>query len=419
MLSYRTAYLKANYPVEFMAAVLTSEQGNADKISHFLAECNEMNVPVLSPDVNESGANFTPVIEDKRACIRFGMASIKGVGEGAALAIITEREQNGPYISFTDFIIRNADKSVNRRVIEPLVKTGALESLGDDRASLLGELDAKLAEAETARRDHDEGQIPLFDMLGDEVGVADEDKSSSNTRSIEAMSVTQKLSYEKELLGFYISGHPMDAYSGIDYAVDSFANHDELVKIEDRKSFRLCGIISNLQIKYTRKEGKQMAVFHLATRSHSYEMVMFPETYAKEGARLVEDKVALIQGIVGRRDGEMSLAAHNVYDLESSIPKIIKRINFILHPNDKAADFIKCLRDTIDEQYGETRINLSFIVEGQILETQTAQSLTLKISGTNFKELRRHPALAGVRIEAIDMKSLHDRRYPQKGHKRG
>ena len=418
MLSYRTAYLKANYPVEFMAAVLTSEQGNADKISHFLAECNEMNVPVLSPDVNESGANFTPVIEDKRACIRFGMASIKGVGEGAALAIITEREENGPYISFTDFIVRNADKSVNRRVIEPLVKTGALESLGDDRASLLGELDAKLAEAETARRDHDEGQIPLFDMLGDEVGVADEDKSSSNTRSIEAMSVTQKLSYEKELLGFYISGHPMDAYSGIDYAVDSFANHDELVKIEDRKSFRLCGIISNLQIKYTRKEGKQMAVFHLATRSHSYEMVMFPETYAKEGARLVEDKVALVQGIVGRRDGEMSLAAHNVYDLESSIPKIIKRINFILHPNDKAADFIKYLRDTIDEQYGETRINLSFIVEGQILETQTAQSLTFKISGTNFKELRRHPALAGVRIEAIDMKPLHDRRYPQKGHKR-
>ena len=125
MLSYRTAYLKANYPVEFMAAVLHPEQGNADKISHFLAECNEMNVQVLSPDVNESGANFTPVIENDRACIRFGMASIKG-NEGAALAIITERKANGPYTSFTDFVIRNTDKSVNRRVIEPLVKTGVL-----------------------------------------------------------------------------------------------------------------------------------------------------------------------------------------------------------------------------------------------------------------------------------------------------
>ena len=417
MLSYRTAYLKANYPVEFMAAVLTSEQGNADKISHFLTECNEMNVAVLSPDVNESGANFTPVIEDNRACIRFGMASIKGVGEGAALAIIAEREANGPYACFTDFIIRNTDKLVNRRVIEPLVKTGALESLGQDRANLLEELEAKLAEAETARIDREDGQIPLFDMLDKEVGVADEDKSFGKTQFVEAMSMTQKLLYEKELLGFYISGHPMDAYSGIDCAIDSFVNHDELAKIEDRKNFRICGIISNLQIKYTRKGGKQMAVFHLATRSHGYEMVMFPETYAKEGSRLIDGKLALIQGVVGRRDGEMSLAAHNVYDLESSIPKIIKRINFILHPNSKAADFIECLRDTTDEQYGETRINLSFLVKGQILETQTAQSLTFKVSAKNFSELRRHPALAGVRIDATDMKPLNNFRYPQKSHK--
>ena len=403
MLSYRTAYLKANYPVEFMAAVLTSEQGNADKISHFLAECNEMNVEVLSPDVNESGASFTPVIENNRACIRFGLASIKGVGEGAALAIITEREANGPYASFTDFIIRNTNKSVNRRVIEPLVKTGAFESLGEDRAGLLGELEAKLAEAETARLDREDGQIPLFDMLSEGTDLADGNKSSGNVYFVEAMSVTQKLSYEKELLGFYISGHPMDAYSGIDQAIDSFANHDELDKIDDRKNFRLCGIISNLQIKYTRKGGKQMAVFYLATRSHSYEMVMFPETYAKEGSRLIDDKLVLIQGVVGRKDGEMSLAAHNIYDLESSIPKIIKRINFILHPNSKAADFIECLRVASDEQYGETHINLSFFVRGQILETQTAQSLTFKVSSANFKELRRHPALAGVRIEAIDM----------------
>ena len=113
----------------------------------------------------------------------------------------------------------------------------------------------------------------------------------------------------------------------------------------------------------------------------------------------------------------MSLAAHNIYDLESSIPKIIKRINFILHPNSKAADFIECLRVASDEQHGETHINLSFFVRGQILETQTAQSLTFKVSSTNFKELRRHPALAGVRIEAIDMKVLNDRRYAKKSYK--
>ena len=125
MLSYRTAYLKANYPVEFMAAVLTSEQGNSDKISNFLAECNAMNVPVLSPDVNKSGSTFTPIIEaGTESSIRFGMAAMKGVGEGASIVIIEERDNNGAYTSFTDFIVRQSDKAVNRRVMEALIKTG-------------------------------------------------------------------------------------------------------------------------------------------------------------------------------------------------------------------------------------------------------------------------------------------------------
>ena len=126
MLSYRTAYLKANYPVEFMAAVLTSEQGNADKITHFLDECGAMHLPVLSPDVNESGATFTPVLEGDSGSIRFGLAAIKGVGEGAATIIINERAESGPYKGFRDFIVRCL-KTVNKRVIEALIKTGAFD----------------------------------------------------------------------------------------------------------------------------------------------------------------------------------------------------------------------------------------------------------------------------------------------------
>ena len=419
MLSYRTAYLKANYPVEFMAAVLTADQGNADKISHNLAECNAMNVPVLSPDVNESGADFTPVIEKDEGSIRFGMASIKGVGEGAAQVIIQERVANGAYDNFTDFIVRNADKAVNRRVMEALIKTGGFDSLGEDRATLLDGLESTLAEAESARHDLETGQFTIFDMLGDEVGVADEDKLGNNRRSVEPMGMTEKLGYEKELLGFYISGHPMDAYAGIDEAIDSFHHPDDLVNFDDRSSFRLSGIVSNLAIKYTRKDSKQMAVFNLATRTHSYEMIMFPDPYAKEGARLEDGKLALIHGLVGRRNGEMSLAAHNIFDLEISIPKLISRINFILHPNDKAAEFIELLRETIDDQYGETCVNISFLVEEQIIETQTAQSLTFTITQTNFKKLRRHPALAGVRIEAVDLKPVNDRRPWEKRQRSG
>jgi len=415
MLSYRTAYLKANYPVEFMAAVLSSEQGNADKISHMLEECNAMNVPVLSPDVNESGANFTPVIEKaQEGSIRFGMASIKGVGEGAAQVIIEERENDGPYKSFRDFVTRHSDKNVNRRVMEALIKTGAFDSLGTDRATLLHDLDAELAEAESLRRDREAGQISLLDMMGTDAGIAADDKPESHPGKVPAMPTSEKLSYEKELLGFYISGHPMDAYAGLDLAIDTFQSPEELEKFDDRSSFRLAGIVSGLAIKYTRKDSRQMAVFHLATRTQNYEMIMFPDPYEKNGARLEDGKLCLIHGLIGRRNGEMSLAAHEIYELESSIPKIIQRINFILQPIEKASDFIDLLRSTIDGEYGPTRVNLSFLVDGEIVEAQTAQSLTFTINSTNYKKLRKHPALAGVRIEAVATPRIDDRRPWQK-----
>ena len=431
MLSYRTAYLKANYPVEFMAAVLTSEQGNADKISHFLEECNAMGVPVLSPDINESGANFTPVVgeglsldsppqvsglksQPSNASIRFGMASIKGVGEGAALVIIEEREKEGPYESFRDFITRQSDKNVNRRVMEALIKTGAFDSFGTDRATLLHNLDAELAEAESLRRDRESGQSTLFDDLLDADPRETGNDEPANHPKVPAMPMTEKLAYEKELLGFYISGHPMDAYAGLDNAIDSFQSPDELATFDDRTSFRLAGIVSNLAIKYTRKDNRQMAVFHLATRSQNYEMIMFPDPYEKNGGRLEDGKLCLIHGLIGRRNGEMNLAAHEVYELESSIPKIIQRINFILYPNQQASEFIELLRETIDGEYGSTRVNISFLIDEQIVEAETAQSLTFTINGSNYKMLRKHPALAGVRIESVATPAIDDRRPWQK-----
>lgn len=412
MLSYRTAYLKANYPVEFMAAVLTSEQGNADKISNFLAECSAMNVPVLSPDINESGSTFTPILaEGEESSIRFGMAAIKGVGEGAAVVIIEERDANGPYKDFTDFIVRQSDKNVNRRVIEALIKTGGFDSLGEDRATLLDSLDGELAEAESTRRDREAGQSSLFDMLGDDSGGESNEKAAPSRKTVPPMPMTEKLQYEKELLGFYISGHPMDAYSGLDAAIDTFSNPAELINFDDRTTFRLGGIVSNLAVKYTRKDSRQMAVFNLATRTHSYEMIMFPDPYEKNGARLEDGKLALIHGIIGRRNGEMSLAAHEVFDLEQSIPRIIQRINFILHPNQKqATNFIARFREMIDVEYGSTRVNLSFLIDGQIIETETAQSLTFTITSTNYKDLRRHPALAGVRIQSVAVTPVDDRK---------
>lgn len=416
MLSYRTAYLKANFPVEFMAAVLTSEQGNADKLSHFLAECNAINVPVVSPDVNQSGANFTPIIQGETQSIRFGLGAIKGVGEGAAIVIIEERQQAGDYTDFSDFILRHSDKTINRRVIEALIKTGAFDSLGADRASLLDSIDAELAEAESARKDRAAGQSSLFDLM-DIDQPSGPNKSVNKGRQVEAMPTAEKLAYEKELLGFYISGHPMDSYAGLDLAINTFNQPDQLADLDDKTTFRLCGIISNLAIKYTRKDSRQMAVFNLSTQDHNFEMILFPDPYEKNASRMEEGKLALIHGLIGRRNGEMSLAAHEVFELANAIPKIITRIQFILHNTRQAADFIQQLRSMIDESYGATRVNISFLIEGQIVETQTAQSLTFTISNQNYKTLRRHPALAGVRIQSIPVKAIDDRPAWQKRKK--
>ena len=419
MLSYRTAYLKANYPIEFMAAVLTSEQGNADKISNFLAECSAMNVPVLSPDINDSGSDFTPIINGDWGSIRFGMAAIKGVGEGASIVIINERDTNGAYEDFNDFIVRSADKAVNRRVIEALIKTGGFDSFGEDRATLLDCLDSELAEAESTRRDREAGQSSLFDMMGGDDDADDQKKAGPSRKTVPAMPMTEKLRYEKELLGFYISGHPMDAYEGLDTVIDTFSKPEDLVNFDDRTTYRLGGIISNLQIKYTRKDSRQMAVFNLATATHSYEMIMFPDPYEKNGARLEDGKLALIHGQINRRNGEMSLTANEVFDLEQSIPRIVQRINFILHPHEaNATDFIEKFRDMIDDEYGSTRVNLSFLVDEQIVETETAQSLTFTITGTNYKALRRHPALAGVRIQSIAVQPVDDRKPWEKRKKK-
>lgn len=430
MLSYRTAFLKANYPVEFMAAVLTSEQGNADKLSNFLEECNAMNVPVLSPDVNASGATFTPIINGDESSIRFGMAAIKGVGEGAALVIIEERDKDGPYESFTDFITRSSDKAVNRRVIEALIKTGAFDSLGHDRAHLLHDLDAELAEADSRRKDREAGQASLFDMLGNDAGIAEEDQTRKTPPKIPEMPMAEKLQHEKDLLGFYISGHPMDAYAGLDMAIDSFQNADDLKRnFDDRQTYRLGGIVSNLQIKYTRKDSRQMAVFNVATRTQNYELIMFPDPFEKNGARLENGKLALIHGITNRREGEMNLTAHEVFDLETSIPRIIERINFILHVNEQTAEFLDLLRETIDDEYNITKtgnlenghtseVAVSFLVDNQIVESNSSKALKIAINGSNYKALRKHPALAGLRIEAIPVNPIDDRKPWEKRRRR-
>ncbi|MGH7958229.1 MAG: DNA polymerase III subunit alpha, partial [Opitutaceae bacterium] len=282
VISYQTGYLKANYPVQFMAAVLTAELGNAEKVSHFVAESEAMGLKVHGPDVNESRENFTPVVNVVRGgaaaapaaasvsggngdaapsprfsgSIRFGLAGIKGVGELAAQQIIAEREKNGPYADFADFAKRIDGRAINKRVLEHLVKTGAFDFSGEPRKPLFDGIDAALAGAAAQARDRAAGQHSFLDMLADVPPVkrtngsasssagsaqpsADaprfpaRDARSSSLDSAGDFPPAERLAFEKELLGFYVSGHPMNNYAGLAEAINTHPV-DELLAQGDR-----------------------------------------------------------------------------------------------------------------------------------------------------------------------------------------
>ena len=405
MLSYRTAYLKANYPIEFMSAILTSEQGNASKIAHFLEECHAMKIPVLSPDINESGIHFTPIREGNEASIRFGLSAIKSVGESAGVLIIEERSENGPYAHFYDFIYRLSSTSINKRVFEALIKTGSFDSFGIDRNQLLKFLPSTLADAQSQINNEAGGQLDIF---GDKSGSGMEYGKVTREAdpNIESMSKSDKLNYEKELLGIYLSGHPLDTFKGLLHSIDSFQALEELESINDRKPFRISGVINGIHTLYTRKNNKKMATFSLNKKSENYRMIVFSDTYQKFSHLLEDGRSVIVEGLIQQKDDELQFYVYEICDLNTNIFRYIEKLNFILSPDDAASDFIKKLRTLADEAYGDTKIGIQFMVNGHIVETKTAQSLSFSLSESHYNSIKNDPVLLGVHAESCGLKDF-------------
>ena len=209
IISYQTAYLKANHPVDFMAGVLACELGNSEKLAHFLGECQEMGISVLGPDVNKSGENFTPFdgVGEELGSIRFGLSAVKGWGMLRVNASWRNALANGDFADFSDLVERVDGKAVNKRVLESLIKTGGFDALHSNRAALLADLDRAMGEAQLRRKDREAGQANLFDMMGD---TEEEQKSApgenfgpNQNKSVPEMDNLEKLKFEKELLGFF------------------------------------------------------------------------------------------------------------------------------------------------------------------------------------------------------------------------
>ncbi|MBP6507791.1 MAG: DNA polymerase III subunit alpha [Opitutaceae bacterium] len=413
VLSYQTGFLKANYPVQFMAAMLSSELGNSEKVSHFIAECESMGLTVLGPDVNESREMFTPV--DKK--IRFGLAGIKGVGEQAAKNIITEREANGPYVDFADFVRRGDSRSLNKRVLEHLVKTGAFDFSGASRKELFDGIDGAMSTVAATARDKAAGQHSFLDMLAEEApataGAAATNRPAPP--AADEFSPAERLQFEKDLLGFYVSGHPMNLYAGLAEAIDTHTV-DTLLQQTDRVEFRLCGIASNIAKKLSKKDNRPWAAFTLATKQASVPLNMFADAYANYSLNLLPDQPVLVQGnIIAGNDGAR-INVKECYPLDHFVTGIVRKVTWLLKPDHRELPaFFRLLRETINRQPGETRVDFGFVFEDRVAPIAEASSaLTWRLTAPTFQELHTHPAVLGVQLETKRLELKQDRRWSKR-----
>jgi DNA polymerase-3 subunit alpha len=431
LLSYQTGYLKANYPVQFMAAMLSSELGNSEKVSHFVAECESMGLTVLGPDVNESRENFTPVIgqapatSEPRASIRFGLAGVKGVGELAAQKIIEERDKNGPFKNFDDFISRVDGRAINKRVLEHLSKTGAFDFSGASRKKLFDNIDAAMSAVAASARDKAAGQHSFLDMFAEEkVGTAVPSRPGSSLNSqLSALNSAdsdftpaERLAFEKELLGFYVSGHPMNDYAALSDAIDTFPV-DQLLAQPDRTEFRLCGIVSNIAKKLSKKDNRPWAAFTLATKTAALPLNMFADAFAAYGTVLAENAIVLVQGniIVGTEGPRINIK--EAYPLDAQIAGNVRKVVWLLQPQHRdLGSFLRELRATLDRQSGDTRVEFAFVFEERVAPyAEASTALTWKVNAPAFQQLRAHPAVAGVQIETRKLELKQDRRWAKRG----
>jgi len=290
VLSYRTAWLKARYPAEFMAALLSSEIGNTDKVVTYIAEAREMEIEVLPPSVNESGYRFTVVDDDR---IRFGLGAIKGVGESAIRSILGTREQEGPFETLFDFCRRIDLRLNNRRVVEALAQGGALDDLGE-RAALVAGLEKAHGEAQLRQREAASGQESLF---GGGVGV---ERPEPSLPEVEPWGESERLKREKEVLGFYTSGHPLDRHRELVRLYESEANTSTLEERRDRTVSLAC-VVTEADARTSRRDGKEYGRLTLEDYHGTATALAFGETWQRHRGLLTQDAPVLVTGTVSGR----------------------------------------------------------------------------------------------------------------------
>jgi DNA polymerase-3 subunit alpha len=372
VLCYQTAYLKAHYPTEFMAALMTTDMGNTDKIMGYFTECRDLGIKVLGPDINVSGKNFTVV----DGAIRFGLAAIKNVGESAVESIVDIRNRTGPFSSLFDFCRRVDLRKVNKRMLEGLIKAGAFDSTGAKRAQLMVALDQAVECGAAAQRERDLGQINIFD---EETSghLASGDPNAPQLPSVPEWDHAQRLKYERELTGFYISAHPLSRYETT-IGVLATATTAGLADVSDGKEVKLCGIIVTVKPTLTKK-GDRMAYLTVEDLHGTAEVIVFPDVYKTVQEWIAPEGLIRVTGIIDRGDKGTKLRAAKIEPLAEVQKRAVKQVRIRLSDRPEALDQLLRLREVFQRHPGEAAVSLSLQMDAA-LEAETAPLPNLTVA---------------------------------------
>jgi len=351
MIAYFTAYLKAHYPVQFMAALLTEDMGSQDKTIKNIAECKEMNIPILPPDINESHVDFAVVGNS----IRFGLAAVKHVGFKAVEAIVYEREKNGAFVSLRDFCKRVDKSKVNKRVLEGLIQCGAFDFTGTFRSRLFASLNDAIALGGISE---DPNQLNMFDLFS----TKEKNDIPLEFIDIDEWADDEKLRKEKESLGFYITGHPLDRFTD---EVSQFATTttQDLSEVKDKSIVKIAGLINAVRIKRTKK-GEKMALINVEDKKGFTEVVVFPDVFARCINLLNDDRPLLITGDAEVSDNAVKIRAQDIVALETVKQKTINSIVIPVSQEGLNHSSLIKLKDLITKYPGECQLKFRINLDG-------------------------------------------------------
>ncbi len=324
VVAYQTAYLKANYPVEFLSAMMTNDMADLTKLAQYIIEGRSMAIDVLPPDVNESGLYFEPAPirpDSDRRAIRFGMAAVKGVGEIAVQSILDARAQKGPFNSITELCERVDTRVVNRRMLEGLIKCGALDTFGETRNTLINAIDHALARAASLASDRQKGQASLFGDLD-----AGDPTTERPIERFPELPSSELLAWEKELLGFYVTGHPLKPYAAI---LDRYglSTTTTLNQLQNRGMTRIGGMITAIQQGFSKKTGKPYALVTLEDMEGAVQMLCLNDNFEKHRAFLEVNRPIMVVAEVSLAEDQPKLFPQEIMSLDDVPAKYTRQVH--------------------------------------------------------------------------------------------